>query len=63
MDVTDIANTATAMSQQKLGSDVQVAMLKKAIDISAQSAVALIAAIPLPPSNLPHMGNSVDTYA
>jgi hypothetical protein len=63
MDVTDIASTATAMSQQKLGNDVQVAVLKKAMDIDAQSAAALIAAIPLPPSNPPHMGNSVDTYA
>jgi hypothetical protein len=63
MDVTDIANTATAMSQQKLGNDVQISVLKKAMDIDAQSAAALIAAIPQPPSNPPHMGNSVYTYA
>ena len=63
MDVSNIASTSTAMSQQKLSSDVQMSVLKKAMDIGQQSAEALIAAIPQPPTNPPHMGKQVDTYA
>lgn len=63
MDVSSIASTATSMSQDKLANDVQISVLKRAMDIGSQSAEALIAAIPAPPANPPHLGNSVDTYA
>ncbi|WP_263143374.1 YjfB family protein [Pseudomonas alcaligenes] len=46
-----------------LASDVKVMTLKKAIDLQAQSAVALIQAIPQPSSNPPHLGNSIDVRA
>ena len=62
MDVSSIASTATAMSQAKTANDVQMAVLKKAMDIGTSSAEQLIAAIPAPP-NPAHLGNSVDTYA
>jgi len=63
MDVSNIASTATALSQQKTSNDVQMAVLKKVMDMSAQSAQQLIEAIPQPPSNPPHLGQGVDTYA
>ncbi|MDB5804060.1 MAG: hypothetical protein JWN73_1382 [Betaproteobacteria bacterium] len=63
MDVSNIASTSTAMSQQQLSSEVQMSVLKKAMDIGQQSAEALIAAIPQPPANPPHLGNQIDTYA
>lgn len=64
MDVSSIAAAATSMSQDKLANDVQISVLKKAMDISAQSAAQLIEALPQPPAaNPPHLGNSVDTYA
>ena len=64
MDVSTIAAVATNMSQSKLANDVQISVLKKAIDMNAQSATQLIAALPQPQSsNPPNLGNSVDTYA
>ena len=46
------------------GSALQVAVLKKALDIQAQGALQLIeAASQVIPSNPPHLGNSVDTVA
>ena len=63
MDVSSIASTATALSQQKTANDVQMSVFKKALDLSSQEAQALIAAIPQPGSNPPNLGNSVDTYA
>lgn len=66
MDVgsaTGIARLATAMSQEQLAQDIGVAVLKKAIDVQAAGALALIAAIPAP-SNLPaHIGQGIDTTA
>jgi hypothetical protein len=45
--------------------DIQVAVLKKAMDSQSQAALALISAIPQPPSvNLPaHLGSNVNTSA
>ena len=40
-----------------------MAVLKKAMDISAQGAVQILEALPAPPSNPPHLGNRVDTFA
>ena len=60
MDVSNIASSATAMSQAQTTNAVQMAVLKKAMDIGKSSAEQLIAAIP---SNPPNLGNSVDTYA
>ncbi len=62
MDVSNIANLATSMAQQRNDMDVSVAVLKKALDIQSSAALSLIEAIPavlLPP----HLGNSVNTKA
>lgn len=61
MDVTSIAAVATALSSQRNGDAVQMAVLKKALDTQAQGAMALIAA--LPPVNPPNLGQNVDTHA
>lgn len=65
MDVTGIANVATALSTQRTSNDVGIAVLKKAMDAEAQGALALIQALPAPVSaNLPaHLGRNVDTTA
>ena len=58
-------NTSSALAQSS--SDVVgLAVLKKAIDVEAQAAMALINAIPQPqqtsPSNLPpHLGQNINT--
>lgn len=64
MDVSAIASMATEMSQARTTEALQVAVLKKALDIQAQGALQLIeAASQVIPSNPPHLGNSVDTVA
>lgn len=64
MDTTSIAAVATAMSQAKTENAVQIAVLKKSMDVQAQGALQLIqAATQAMPSNPPHLGNRVDTLA
>jgi len=60
MDVSTIASLATEMSQNQTAQAVQIAVLKKAMDIEAQSAMQLLEAVP---SNPPHLGNNVDLFA
>ncbi len=66
MDITGITSLATQMSQTRQVSDAQLAVLKKAMDIEAQSAMQLIqtASQAAPSYNSPsHLGNSVNTFA
>jgi hypothetical protein len=64
MVVTSIASTATALSQHKRGNYVQIAVLKKFIEIAGQEAQQLIVALPQPQANNPvNSCKSVDTYA
>ncbi|MEF8717277.1 MAG: YjfB family protein [Candidatus Accumulibacter necessarius] len=64
MDVSAIASMATEMSQARTAESLQVAVLKKALDIQEQGALQLIeAASQVIPSNPPHLGNDVDTFA
>ena len=60
MDVSSIAALATDMSQTQTEQAVQVAVLKKAMDMQEQSALQLLQAVPVNP---PHLGNSVDVFA
>lgn len=60
-------NTSAALVQNA-GDAVGMTVLKKAMDIQAQSAMALIAAIPQPPqqsaANLPpNLGQNINTTA
>jgi hypothetical protein len=64
MDVGQIASVATELSQTKIDSDIQVAVLKKTLDIASSSALALIDSIPTPTENLPpHLGQNINTTA
>lgn len=64
MDVSGIASLASNIKQTKIGDEVQMVMLKKSIDIGAQSGLQLIqAAFRVQGSNPPHLGNRIDTYA
>lgn len=64
MDVSEIAATATGMSQARTAEAVQLAVLKKAMDIQSQSAMQLVqAASQVIPSNPPNLGQRVDTFA
>lgn len=64
MDVSGIAALATDLTQAKTAQAVQLAVLKKAMDIQAQGAMQLIqAAARVVPGNPPNLGNRVDTFA
>ncbi|MGL5631142.1 MAG: YjfB family protein [Azovibrio sp.] len=64
MDVNSVASLASSMSQGRTGDAVNVLVLKKAMDIQAQSAAQLIAAIPQPAAvNPPNLGQNVDLKA
>jgi hypothetical protein len=64
MDVSGISSLATAMTQAQTADAVQLAVLKKAMDIQAQGAMQLIqAASQATSNNPPHLGNQVNTFA
>lgn len=64
MDAGNIANMATGMSLERTQQDIGVAVLKKAMDVQAQGAMALIQAIPPAPTNLPaNLGQNVNVTA
>ena len=66
MDVTNIANTATTMNEAFIQQASGTAVLKKALDISADNAMALIEAIPdnKAAQHLPsHLGQNINTTA
>lgn len=61
MDVTGIAATATAMAQIETASAVQLAVLRKALDIEGQGALQLVQAVAQIQYNNPALlGNAVD---
>jgi len=64
VDVNAIASAATAMSEAKSGQAVQMAVLKKALDLQGQGAIQLVQAAVLTPGNNPsHLGNQINTFA
>jgi len=66
MDVSGIASAAATLSEASVQQAAGTAMLKKAIDINAENAMALINAIPdnTAAQNLPsHLGQHVNTTA
>lgn len=58
-----ISSATSSIAAATTNNDIQVAVLKKAMDSQSQVALALISAIPQPPSvNLPaHLGSNVNT--
>jgi hypothetical protein len=64
MDVTGIAASATAMTQAGTANAVQMAVLKKALELEGQSALQLVQAATQTSYNNPsNLGNRIDTYA
>ena len=65
MDVNNIASQAVAMFNQRTQDAIDIAVLKKVLDIQASSTMALINALSQPDvaNNSPHLGNTIDTTA
>lgn len=63
MNVSTIAETATALSEARTNQAVGIAVLKKAIDQNAENALSLISALPNV-QNLPnHLGRNINVVA
>jgi len=64
MDTSDIGRLASSMNQSRTAEAVQMAMLKKSMELNAQSGVHLIqAATSAGSRNPPHLGSRIDVYA
>jgi len=66
MEISNIASAATTISETSVQQAAGTAILKKAMDISAENAMALIHAIPdnTAVQNLPpHLGQHINTKA
>lgn len=64
MDVSSAASIASSLSQARVGDAVSTLVLKKAIDLQAQNAAQLVAALPqAAPSTPAHLGQNIDVRA
>lgn len=65
MDVTNIAAAATTIADTNTREAIAVTIQRKAMDIQASSASALLAALPpvSKPNLPPHLGQKIDTTA
>jgi hypothetical protein len=63
MDVSSIGSASAALSQAQTGDAVATLVMKKAMDIQAQSALQLLQALPQVANNPPNLGNSIDVRA
>ena len=63
MDVTGIAKLSTSIAETGTSQAVDVAILKRAMQIEASTATTLIDAIQPVPSLPAHLGNSINTKA
>lgn len=63
MDVSNIASLATSIADTGTKQAVGIAVLKKAQDVQATSAQALIEAIPPAPRLPSNLGNTINTTA
>lgn len=63
MNTSAIGSLASGTSPA--GTEVQLTVLKKAINLEANGALQLLQSLPAPQpaNNPPHMGKSVDTFA
>ncbi|WP_308807620.1 YjfB family protein [Pseudoduganella dura] len=58
-----IARLSTTIAETNTRQDVSMAVLKKAMDVQASSAAALLEALPATPNLPSHLGNRVNTTA
>lgn len=67
MDVSSVARLSTTMADVGVSQEVSIAVLKKALDVSKDSATALIEAIPNSSANVPNLpanlGRNINTTA
>jgi hypothetical protein len=63
MDIGGVTSQVAGITATQTNDAVGLAVLKKAMDIDASSALALINAIPAAPNLPPHLGQNINTTA
>lgn len=63
MDITSMTGLSAVLSQTRTADAAGIAVLKKAMDIQAQTAVQLLQSLPQAASNPPNLGNNIDVKA
>lgn len=63
MDMSTVGNLSSAVNAGNTGDAVGVQVLKKALQIEAETASTLIASVTPGTNNPPNLGNRVDTKA
>lgn len=65
MEIGSVVSSGGALAREQIAVQVDARVLRKAIEINAQAAAALIEALPepVPATNPPNLGNTVDAYA
>jgi hypothetical protein len=61
--VVALAASATRLAQARTYDAVQLALLKKALSLSSETALALLQAAGQSRPNPSHLGNNIDTWA
>jgi hypothetical protein len=62
MDVNAIANSNSVLKATETGDAVKLEVARKAMALQKQHATDLVNAIPKPPKNPPHLGQSIDVH-
>ena len=63
MDILSVGSLTSALTQATTSDAVNTLVLRKAMDIEAQTALQLLQAVPQLPSNPPNLGNPIDIKA
>jgi putative motility protein YjfB-like len=63
MDTSNIASQLPSIASSGLAQAVGISALKKAVDLQASDALALVLAVPPVPSLPPHLGNNINVTA
>ncbi len=63
MDILSVGSLTSALTQATTSDAVNTLVLRKAMDIQAQTALQLLQAVPQLPSNPPNLGNTIDIKA
>jgi hypothetical protein len=63
MEISQAGSLSSALSPAQVGDQASALIIKKAIDIKAQTATQLLETLPPIANNPPNLGNSVDVKA
>ncbi len=63
MNISSLGSLSSALAGASTGDAVGILVLKKALDMEAQTALQLVQALPQPAANPPNLGQNIDVKA